>query len=205
MTETISEIAVDNLDGSNEKPVPPKDEEEPQRPRDEQRSTDEEPETRGGPLTLSRPGAAFIARFEGCVLKQYNDPVGHCTIGIGHLIHHGHCNGTEPREFRNGITTERAVALLQQDARRILDAIRRHVRVALRQHEVDALCSWGFNCGVGVFQTSTLVRKLNAGDRGAVPGELAKWSKAGNPPRTLAGLLRRRKAEGKLFAHGRYR
>jgi GH24 family phage-related lysozyme (muramidase) len=200
MTETIAEVPVEELDGSNEKPVAPEDEEAPQDAAD----AGDEAEPRGGPLVLSKAGAAFIARFEGCVLKTYNDPVGHCTIGIGHLIHLGHCNGSEPQEFRNGISVDRAYALLQQDAREVLDAMQRRIRVELSQGQVDALCSWGFNCGAGVFQTSTLVRMLNAGNHAVVPAELEKWSKGGSPPRTIQGLLNRRRAEGKLYAHGAY-
>jgi len=76
----------------------------------------------------------------------------------------------------------------------------RHVRklckVELAQHEFDALVSWAFNTGGPA--TATLWKKLNAGDRRAVPVELAKWNRAGG--RVLNGLVRRRKAEGLMFA-----
>jgi hypothetical protein len=42
-----------------------------------------------GNSRLSQKGAAFIAHFEGLKLKLYNDPVGHATIGVGHLVHRG--------------------------------------------------------------------------------------------------------------------
>ena len=194
------------VEGANVRPVPPEGEEPPDEEpgaRDEPEA--EEPETRApGPTRLSGPGAAFIARFEGCKLRLYNDPVGHCTIGIGHLVHHGRCNGSEPAEFKRGITRERAIELLHEDAVRIAGPLRRHVRAQLTQPQFDALLSWGFNCGPGVFSTSTLVRKLNAGDYGAVPSELAKWNKAGNPLRPFEGLTRRRAAERRLFAEGKY-
>ena len=202
----MTEIAQEELEGSNARPVPPEGEDEP---RDRERGADEEPfdeeaETRAPGLKLSQRGAAFIARFEGCRLQLYNDPAGHCTIGIGHLVHHGPCNGSEPAEFKRGITRERAFELLAEDAAEIVAAIRRRVGVPLTQPRFDALCSWGFNCGPGVFATSTLVRKLNAGDYASVRTELARWDKAGSPPRPLPGLTRRRKAEGRLFAEGKY-
>ena len=202
----MTEIGQEELDGSNVRPMPPEGEDEPadrERGAEEER-VDEEPETRAPGRKLSRPGAAFIARFEGCRLQLYNDPAGHCTIGIGHLVHHGRCNGSEPAEFKRGITRERAFELLEEDAAEVVAAIRRRVKVALTQPRFDALCSWGFNCGTGVFATSTLVRKLNAGDYAVVPSELARWDKAGNPLRPLPGLTRRRKAEGRLFAEGSY-
>ena len=69
------------------------------------------------------------------------------------------------------------------------------------------LVNWTVPVGfspAGPLRTSTLTRRLNAGDYDSVPGELLRWNKAGNPPRPLPGLTRRRRAEGELFAHGRY-
>jgi GH24 family phage-related lysozyme (muramidase) len=203
----MTEILDEKLEGSNVRPAPPEGEEEPP---ERERGADEEPfdaeaDTRGpGARKLSKRGAAFIGRFEGLRLELYNDPAGHCTIGIGHLVHHGRCDGSEPAEFKRGITRERAFELLEEDAAEVVAAIRRRVGVLLTQPRFDALCSWGFNCGSGVFVTSTLVRKLNAGDFASVRSELARWDKAGNPPRPLAGLTRRRRAEGRLFAEGKY-
>jgi len=64
------------------------------------------------------------------------------------------------------------------------------------------LVSWTFNVGVSAMRKSSLVRKLNAGDYGAVPGELARWNKvkgAVNP-----GLSNRRAAEAGLWAKGSF-
>jgi len=197
----VPDETFEELEGSNERPVPPEGEEAP---------SEEVAEDEGGPpdeaaMSLSNPGANFIARFEGMVLHLYNDPAGHCTVGIGHLVHHGRCDGrASEAPFRNGITRERAFELFRQETAGFAQAVRRHIRVPLNQAQFDALLSWAFNCGAGVLQTSTLARRLNAGDFAAVPRELARWDKAGNPPRPVAGLTRRRRAEGELFAHGRY-
>jgi lysozyme len=58
--------------------------------------------------------------------------------------------------------------------------------------------SWTFNVGPGNVASSTLLRRLNAGE---APGmviaeELPKWNKAGG--NTLPGLVRRRAAEVEL-------
>lgn len=63
-----------------------------------------------------------------------------------------------------------------------------------------ALVSWAYNVGCGNTGSSTLIRKLNAGDKASVPSELLRWNKAGG--RVLAGLTRRRQAEGDLFRRG---
>ena len=206
-TDVTVDVGLEDLEGSNVRPAPPEGEEEvpsdDELERDEATADVETLEHSRARMRLSRDGAAFIARFEGCILKLYDDPAGHCTIGIGHLVHHGRCNGSEPAEFRRGITKERAFELLQQDAGTVAAAIRRYVKVPLNQQQFDALCSFGFNCGAGAIKTSTLTRRLNAGEYAAVPSELARWVKAGG--QTLPGLVRRRQAEGKLFAHGAYR
>ncbi len=199
------ETRLDDLEGSNVRPDRP--DEEPGRAPDTDAPApdiepEEPPDRAGRPKRLSRKGAEFVARFEGCILRLYNDPAGHCTIGIGHLVHHGRCDGSEPAEFKRGITRDRAFALLQEDAAEVARAIRRHVHVPLNQTQFDALCSFGFNCGTGAIQTSTLTRRLNAGEYAAVPQELNRWVMAGG--QTLPGLVRRRKAEGELFARGKY-
>ena len=154
------------------------------------------------PTKLSMEGAKFIAKFEGFRGKMYNDAAGHCTIGFGHLVHLGPTTGREAPEFCKGITRERGLALLQQDAGKACSAIKSNVKVPLNQHQFDALTSFVFNVGGEAFRQSTLLKKLNAGEYAAVPSELNRWNKAGGRP--LEGLTRRRKAEGALFMHGKY-
>jgi lysozyme len=156
----------------------------------------------GGGCRLSTKGAAFIAHFEGLKTNLYNDPVGHCTIGCGHLVHHGPINGSEPEEFRRGITRERAFQLLQEDASTAAHEIAGSVKVHLSQPQVDALISFAFNVGTGAFRNSTLLRLLNQGDYASVPAQLDRWTKASG--KALPGLVLRRKAEGELFRDGNY-
>ena len=160
------------------------------------------PQPKPKPLALSADGAAFIAKFEGFRGKLYNDAAGHCTIGFGHLVHRGPIDGSETDEFCRGITRERAVTLLRKDAAKAAAEVRKSVTVPLNQHQFDALVSFAFNLGTGAFRESTLLKKLNARAYGAVPAQMNRWVNAGGRP--LAGLVRRRKAEGALFANGRY-
>lgn len=150
--------------------------------------------------TLSRSGVRLIARFEGFRSDLYDDAAGHCTIGYGHLVHHGNCTGSEPAEFRRGITRERALEILGDDAASAAATVNRLVTVPLEQHQFDALVSFVFNVGGGAFEGSTLLRVLNEGHYDHVPSELNRWVKANGT--TLAGLVTRRKAEGALFSSG---
>ena len=152
--------------------------------------------------TLSEDGVRFIAGFEGFSPRLYNDPGGHCTIGYGHLVHHGRCNGNEPEDFKQGISQTRGLELLGRDAHVAERAVNQQVQVVLNQYQFDALVSFVFNVGAGAFGGSTLLRRLNQGEYKAVPAELMRWVNSGGSP--LPGLVRRRKAEGVLFSEGSY-
>jgi lysozyme len=151
---------------------------------------------------MSAAGLEFLARHEGFSGSLYNDPAGHCTIGFGHLVHHGACNGDEPKRFKDGITREEALQLMAADVESFADAVADAVTVELAQHQFDAVVDFAYNVGKHAFRSSTLLKKLNAGDYAAVPSELAKWVKAGGV--TLPGLVKRRKEEGVLFSTGQY-
>jgi lysozyme len=115
----------------------------------------------------------------------------------------GPINGSEPAEFKKGITRERALALLRADAKKAALAVRQAITQPLKQTEFDALVSFTFNCGEGSLRRSTLRRRLNAGNRPAVRSELMKWVYSGG--KKLPGLVRRRQAEGALFGNGKYK
>lgn len=149
-------------------------------------------------MRLSANGARFIADHEGTYLKRYNDPVGHCTVGIGHLLHYGPCDGRKG-EF-DLPSKEAAWQLLIDDVERsYAPAVRRLITYPLNQNQFDALVSFTYNNGVGSLEESTLRRVINAGELHRVPQELARWVNAGKPPRPLPGLVRRRREEAELF------
>lgn len=78
------------------------------------------------------------------------------------------------------------------------DAVERLINVTLNQNQFDALVSFTYNCGVGALEHSTLRSVLNQGKYEQVPAQLLRWVNAGDN-KNLAGLVRRRKAEGALF------
>jgi lysozyme len=147
-------------------------------------------------MRVSRAGAELIAQFEGFVATPYDDAAGHATIGFGHLLHHGRVTSADRTRW-GSISRERGLALLAEDARDAERAVEQAVRVPLTQQQLDALVSFVFNVGAGAFRSSTLLRRLNAGDRQAAADELLRWSRAGG--QVLDGLLRRRRAERALF------
>lgn len=148
---------------------------------------------------LSSAGLAFIARWEGYRGRLYNDAAGHCTIGYGHLVHLGRCNGSEPPVFLDGITTKEGLDLLNRDASKAVRSVNAEVVVPLTQHKFDALVSFAFNVGPQAFADSTLLKKVNLGQHKLVPAQMALWTNHGLP-----GLVNRRRAEAKLYVQGDY-
>jgi lysozyme len=145
-------------------------------------------------MTTSQNGLNFISQWEGCVLHIYKDVAGLPTIGIGHLIKNGESFST--------ITKEQALDLLAKDVKLCEDAINKNIKVELNQNQFDALISWSFNCGVGVLQSSTLVKRLNDGFYEEVPSHLLDWCKATINGKIAVnqGLYNRRKSEGELWS-----
>ncbi|TCD17315.1 lysozyme, partial [Pseudomonas sp. IC_126] len=101
------------------------------------------------------------------------------------------------------ITKAQADAFLQLDISKADAAIQRLVKVPINQNERDALASFIFNLGAGAFESSTLLKKINEGDKQSAANEFLKWDKFRNPVtkklETLTGLTKRRVAEKSLF------
>lgn len=100
------------------------------------------------------------------------------------------------------ITQEQAEAFLSEDLAPAERAVSTLVTVELSDNQFAALVSFTFNVGVTAFKTSSLLRKLNAGDYNAVPSELMKWTKSKG--QQMTGLVNRRSAEAGLWAKGSY-
>ena len=144
---------------------------------------------------LTDDGLALIKRFEGFAPEVYVCPGGWPTIGYGHVVRDG-----EQDRYADGIDEATAEALLRRDVEVAERAVLRLIRVPLEDGRFDALCSFVFNLGAGALQRSTLRRKVNRGEHGAVPAEFRRWVWAGG--RRLKGLVRRREAEAVLYAEG---
>lgn len=144
-------------------------------------------------MKTSDRGVALIKAHEGLRLTAYTDPVGVWTIGYGHTTAAG------PPKVERGmkITDAGADAILRQDLAKFEGYVSSAVKVPLNQNEFDALVSFTFNLGPGNLRSSTLLKKLNAGDRAGAADEFLKWTKAGG--KTLPGLVKRREAERALF------
>ena len=138
-------------------------------------------------MTPSKNCYDLIKEFEGCKLEAYPDPATHgepITIGVGH---------TGGVKLGDVITQEQADEYLVNDVAHAANAVNQMVAVSITQGEFDALCSFAFNLGVGNLRNSTLLRKLNSGNKDSAANQFLVWNMAGG--RLMAGLTRRREAE----------
>lgn len=153
-------------------------------------------------MQVSEAGVEFIKSWEGFEARAYRDVAGVWTIGYGHT-----------EGFRDGrfnadsvISESAAKALLCEDLAPREEAVSDAVCVTLARHEFDALTSLVYNIGVNGFRGSTVLRRLNAGDRNGAGDAFLMWNKARIDGRLQVspGLARRRKAERAMFLNCQY-
>ena len=140
-------------------------------------------------MNVSQKCVDLIKHFEGFEDTAYLCPANVWTIGYGRT-----------RNVKEGdrITEPQAERDLLEELEEFKHQVLNSVKVELTQNELDALTSWTYNLGVGNLNSSTLLKKLNAGSKDEVPAEMLRWNKAGGE--VLAGLTKRREAEAELWA-----
>jgi len=158
-------------------------------------------------MKISDAGLTHLIKLEGGTqLVKYNDlgkDKGHCTIGVGHLIHKGVCNGKIPSEkpYLNGISNKKARELLMNDLALAENAVNRNIIVLLNVNQFDALVSFTFNVGISAFNNATLKRLINQNKFKEAADEFLIWNKMtiGGIKKEITGLTNRRIAEKSLF------
>lgn len=146
-----------------------------------------------------RPSLAAIRlakSSEGLSLIAYPDPG---TGGEPYTIGYGSTVGVLKGDV---ISLDQAEARLDRDLLNAASVVNQKVTVPLAQGQFDALCDFVFNLGAKNFATSTLLRKLNAGDYEGAAAEFPRWNKAAG--KVMPGLVARRQNERLLFEKGAY-
>lgn len=149
---------------------------------------------------VPQKGLQLTKVSEGFVAKLYHDAAGYCTIGYGHLVRKGRCDGSETPEFRTGVTEPRGGELLTVDMRGAQLVVSDAVKVPLTEGQYGALCDFVYNAGGSAFRQSTLLRHVNAGKLDEVPAQFRRWVLAGG--KRWPGLVTRREREVELFFDG---
>jgi lysozyme len=141
-------------------------------------------------VKISEKGIEFIIKEEGEILEAYICPAGVLTIGVGHT----------GKDVKSGmkITKEKSREFLKNDLIKFENSVNRSVKVSLTQNQFDALVSFVFNVGTGAFETSTLLKKINASASiGEIEEQFRRWNRGGG--KILPILVGRREREIKLY------
>ncbi len=161
---------------------------------------------------ISQKAIDLVKSFEGIPdgdtgtvnLDPCLDPVNIWTIGWGHAIRYGgrFLKGEADRAqarvlYPQGITLEQAEVLLHADLIDTGRDVSTMLALDVSDNEFGALASFSFNLGTGNLRSSTLLKKLNAGDRAGAAEQFTRWVYAYG--RLLPGLVKRRTAEQVLF------
>jgi lysozyme len=150
-------------------------------------------------MKTSENGLAKITGYEGKLRKlgdgryiSYRCPANVPTIYIG--CTHGVYDGMI-------VTEEQGMAMFAAELEKKEAAVMRLVTVPLNQNEFDALVSFTYNCGEQALAGSTILKRLNKGDRAGAAKAFAPWNKATVNGRkvVLNGLVQRRASEANLF------
>lgn len=155
-------------------------------------------------MEISSNGLELITEFEGYHRALANGdaaaylcPANIPTIGWGTTFYP---NGQAVRlgEVR---TRAQCDSYKRYDLLKFSNAVKRLVKVPMTQGMFDALVSFAYNVGAYALETSTLLRLLNQGNYVGAANQFELWDKGSNG-KVLAGLVRRRDAEEKLFRSG---
>ena len=152
-------------------------------------------------MSISAPGIELIKEFEGCHLKAYPDPL---TGGLPITIGWGSTRDFDYTPFKRDrvITQEYADRLLEHD---ILNRFLPKLSIIpywseMNENQQGSILSFSYNLGADFYGNSnfnTITRVLREKKWNEVPKALELYCNPGS--KVEAGLLRRRKAEGKLW------
>ncbi|NNU17161.1 lysozyme [Parvularcula sp. ZS-1/3] len=139
-------------------------------------------------------GLNLIKAYEGFSASPRLDErrgAGNYIVGYGHIS-----DSPAPQ-----VSQREATNLLLKDVSPIETLLRDTVRTPLNQNEHDALVSFVFNIGADNFKRSTVLKRLNEGDKLGAAEAFERWTKARVDGKLmkLDGLVRRRAAEKSLF------
>lgn len=131
--------------------------------------------------------ASLIGGFEGVRQVAYLDPVGIPTACFGR---------TQGVQVGQSYSREECEEYLLEEVIHFQREVRRLVVVPMEPHHLAAFTSFAYNVGIQNFRTSTLLRKLNAGDYEGACNELPRWVYAKGIK--LPGLVNRREVERRI-------
>jgi len=142
----------------------------------------------------------MVKSFEGFYSKSYKDVAGIRTIGYGTLCSDNLIKCPGP------VSEAQAAAVLGADlVRKYSGCVRSVVKAPLNNNQFSSLVSFAYNAGCGAMTNVAKYARLDqtrGANYGVVPSRMALYNKARvkGALTVVRGLVRRRTAEGALFA-----
>lgn len=145
-------------------------------------------------MHVSEKCIQMLKHYEGYRSQAYICPAGVWTIGYG-----------TTKGVKKGckITMALADSLLRQDVKTFEDNLNRVIRtdVKLTQEMFDSLVSLSYNIGIGAFNGSTCLKRLNEGDFTGAFEAFQWWNKITvNGVKQISGGLKNRRTKEVLHA-----
>jgi lysozyme len=168
------------------------------------------------PSRLNQAGIDFLVRQEGEVLHAYDDPAGHATFGVGHLLHHGRVTASDIAAYGSKEHPKDRDKMRKLSRRFLNDDVTKHERAVMAEvperwrgsHDrFNAFTSLSFNLGEEILTPEAPLKDVGLAlrqkpDKTGVTRmvhAVEEFNKGGSPPRTLPGLKSRREAEANLI------
>ena len=143
-------------------------------------------------MKVSDKGLALIEKYEGFSAVPYLCPANKWTIGFGNTFY----ADSHPVSANDApLTKEQARILMKNVLSVSFEPVLARLLPEVTQNQYDALVCFAYNVGTGNLASSTLLKKLKAGE--PCSAEFLRWNKAGG--KELAGLTKRRQDEKALF------
>ncbi|MGL9721539.1 lysozyme [Symbiopectobacterium sp.] len=143
----------------------------------------------GGAIVMA---AVLLQWHEGVKYTPYRDSGGVLTVCAGHT-------GKDVIAHKR-YTPAECQALLDSDLKAAMSVVDANVTVPLTESQKAALASFVYNVGSSAFERSTLLKKLNTGDRAGACNEMRRWKYVDG--KVSRGLVNRRAVECELCLQG---
>jgi lysozyme len=142
-------------------------------------------------MRISQRGIDLVKKFEGFRAVAYKPVAAERFYTIGYGDYGAHVKRGQR------ITKAQAEQRLRQRLKEFESGVEHMVTTHVNQNRFDALVSLAYNIGLGNFKSSTVLKEVNRRHFLRAAAAFHMWVRGASGP--LAGLVRRRNAEARLF------
>lgn len=157
-------------------------------------------------MKIGENGLNLIKYYESCHLNAYICPAGKPTIGWGCTYYPKGFRYSGKVQMGQSITASEADYIFIEVLKKFEAAVNKFFKVPLNQYQFDALVSFAFNLGAGIFSSCTFAHAINKWNYLNADSGFLEYCKYRDPKtkevKTARGLYNRRMTEKNLFYYG---